>query len=440
MSHVALVNSLAYRQAMTCVCVAFVIGTLLSATQVLFDWFQEKDRLETNIIQVMRTLEKPASQALYTVDRSLAGIVVDGLMEYKTVYRAALVDEFGDVYAVKETLPPAGLLRDVFMTISDANPEFSITLEYGVKKRNVGHMDVSLDIYSEMFDFFERALMTFFSGMFRNFALALCLIAAFNLTLVKPLKRLIADITMLKPGSEHRHVGIPEHHEKTELGILAENANRIFSLYEENAQSLRAVERELLNQKSMLEKTVEERTTELREINEKLSLMSQTDALTGLANRRCFDNTLQSEWARARRTGQPLSLAMIDVDHFKVFNDTYGHPEGDACLQTVARVLSEQIRRSGDLVARYGGEEFALILPSTSEADAILLGEKIRNTIESMEIPNVLTSWHVLTVSIGVAALNVTGDQDIQALLEAADQRLYEAKRKGRNCVEPAAA
>ncbi len=121
MKRVALAKSLAYRQAITSVCVAFIIGLILSASQVVYDWFQEKDRLERNIIQVMSTLEKPASQALYTVDRSLAGIVVDGLFEYKTVYQARLVDEFGDIYASKEKPLPTGELRKIFLKVFKAN-------------------------------------------------------------------------------------------------------------------------------------------------------------------------------------------------------------------------------------------------------------------------------------------------------------------------------
>ena len=432
-----LVNSLAYRQALTSVFVAFIIGTTLSAAQVVFDWFQQKDHLQENIIQVMRTLEKPASQALYTVDRTLAGIVVKGLMEYKSVYRAALVDEFDDVYAKQEESPPTSLWRTLFMKVSDTDSEFSIPLVFGAAKRNVGHLDVSLDIYNEMFNFFERAIMTFLSGMLRNFTLAFCLIIAFNLTLVRPLRNLIADIAMLKPGGEKTSVGIPKTHEKTELGLLAENANRIFALYEENTRSLHAVENELRDQKQILERTVDQRTKELQKINKKLSMLSQVDPLTGAANRRCFDKTLSSEWDRAKRTGQPLALAMVDVDHFKAFNDTYGHLEGDECLKLISDILSEHTKRSGEMVARYGGEEFALILPSISMHEAVALVDSIRLKIASLKKPNQQATRKFLTVCAGVAAMVPTDGASPQTLIGRADQQLYLAKGKGRNRVEP---
>ena len=431
----ALVNSLAYRQALTSVFVAFIIGTLLSATQVMYDWFQEKDRLESTIIQVMRTLEEPGSQALYTVDRPLAQIVVDGLFEYKTVYRAALVDDFGDVYAEKANPAPSGTLRDLFLTVSDSRTEYSIPLDYGPLKRHVGHLNVSLDIFSEMFSFFDRAIITFLSGMFRNFTLALCLIAAFTLTLVRPLKKLIGEIAGLEPGGLQNQVSIPSRHERSELGQLAENANRIFSLYEDNARSLNAVEQELRRQQEVLEKTVEERTAELQKINKKLSQLSQTDPLTELANRRSFDQTLISEWARGERTGQSLALAMIDVDHFKRFNDRYGHPAGDECLKQLAKIFTDQIKRSGDLVVRYGGEEFALILPSTGTDEAVALCENLRVEVEKSRIISEDAPSGIITISIGVAAALPIRENAPQHLIAEADRQLYRAKRHGRNQV-----
>lgn len=433
MQRVSLIKSLAYRQALTSVLVAFVIGLVLSATQVVYDWFQEKDRLERNIIQVMSTLEKPASQALYTVDRSLAGIVVDGLFEYKTVYKARLVDEFNDVYASKEKVLPEGKLRDLFHRISKSESEFRIPLHFGETERNVGDMIVSLDVYIEMYDFFKRAIMTFISGMFRNFALALCLIVVFNTTLVKPLTKLVVDIAKLRPGGEKRKVAVPQGYEESELGVLSDNANRIFELYEENARSLREVEKELRNQKSVLEETVEERTADLRQMNEKLALLSQTDALTGVANRRCFDETLHKEWGRLGRSGITLVLAMIDIDYFKDYNDTYGHQKGDECLRSVADLLQANAKRSGDLVARYGGEEFALILPITEEHEAVELCDKIRSDLEALQIPHSKAPLGYLTLSVGIASSSSETVDSVQSLIQQADQHLYTAKRSGKN-------
>lgn len=160
------------------------------------------------------------------------------------------------------------------------------------------------------------------------------------------------------------------------------------------------------------------------------------DSLTGLANRGAFDMALQREWRRAHRQGQNLSLLMIDVDCFKQYNDTYGHPQGDACLRQIASTLVSGSRRSGDLVARYGGEEFVLILPATAAEGAEVVGQRILGAVRNLEIPHSASQvmGHV-TVSIGTAT---TAPQDGAApdvLLNSADAALYRAKNQGRNCL-----
>lgn len=163
---------------------------------------------------------------------------------------------------------------------------------------------------------------------------------------------------------------------------------------------------------------------------------SVTDGLTGLANRRALDEALEAEFRRARRTPAPLSLLLLDVDHFKLFNDAYGHLAGDQCLQQVASVIASQINRASDLAARYGGEEFAVVLPDTELSGALALAERIRIGICERDIPhrNSSAANHV-TVSVGVATLTEVGDGTWAELIHAADQHLYAAKSHGRNRV-----
>jgi diguanylate cyclase (GGDEF)-like protein len=187
-----------------------------------------------------------------------------------------------------------------------------------------------------------------------------------------------------------------------------------------------------------LEQRVAERTTELEEANRKLAELSITDGLTGLANRRRFDEVLDGEWLRAQRTGRPLALAVLDVDLFKLYNDRYGHQEGDACLKAVAEALRASLRRAGDLAARYGGEEFVVIAPDLDKASILILGEAIRRTVESLAIPHEHSPFGRVTASIGVAVLDPGDGQDAESLLRAADGALYDAKRGGRNRVEAA--
>lgn len=179
-----------------------------------------------------------------------------------------------------------------------------------------------------------------------------------------------------------------------------------------------------------------ERNDQLTRANALLEKLSSEDALTGLANRRAFDLRLEAEWARARRGGEPLSLLMMDIDFFKRYNDHYGHPAGDVCLQRVAAVLDAHARRPADLVARVGGEEFAVLLPGAGTAAAVQLAERMRQAVAAAEIPHAASgaAGHV-TASFGVASLVPDGGQPPQALLAAADAALYRAKEEGRNRV-----
>jgi diguanylate cyclase (GGDEF)-like protein/PAS domain S-box-containing protein len=163
-----------------------------------------------------------------------------------------------------------------------------------------------------------------------------------------------------------------------------------------------------------------------------LEQLATRDGLTGLANRRCFDDTLHGEWQRALRQQQPLSLLMVDVDNFKQYNDAYGHLGGDECLQRIARAVANEMR-ANDLVARYGGEEFAVILPNQSLKGAAIVAERIRCRVEQLRLPNLGSQPHVVTVSIGAATALASPDTDPSQLVATADSALYRAKHMGRN-------
>ncbi|WP_397449616.1 diguanylate cyclase [Pseudomonas sp. NA-150] len=167
-----------------------------------------------------------------------------------------------------------------------------------------------------------------------------------------------------------------------------------------------------------------------------LAELATTDGLTGLANRRKLDHVLKTEWARGLRSGKPMSLLMIDVDHFKAFNDRHGHHGGDETLRTVAQSIVGSIRRPGDLVARYGGEEFSVVLPETPLRGAQLIAENIRIAIEAL--PPFAGDPNPITVSIGIACQAQHSRESLSALVTAADKALYEAKHNGRNRVEHA--
>ncbi|ACN13472.1 signal transduction family protein (GGDEF domain protein) [Desulforapulum autotrophicum HRM2] len=181
---------------------------------------------------------------------------------------------------------------------------------------------------------------------------------------------------------------------------------------------------------------LEQKAQELAIVNNKLAELSVTDFLTGLANRRHFDEVLGTEWARAVRTFQPLTLIMIDVDHFKKFNDSYGHQAGDECLKKVASALVTNLCRAGDFVARYGGEEFSIISAGTDLAGARELAEKLRRAVQAMALMNEDSLFGIITISIGIGVCIPDRKQSASDLVCIADKALYEAKTRGRNRIE----
>lgn len=180
--------------------------------------------------------------------------------------------------------------------------------------------------------------------------------------------------------------------------------------------------------------------TERKQLEQTLLYLSNNDGLTKVANRRFFDQRLKLEWTVSKKNNSPLSLVMFDIDHFKLYNDTYGHPAGDTCLQNIAAFIKELIKQP-HVVARYGGEEFAVILCDTNEDQAIAIAEKLRIVIESLKIPHESSKTsNVVTISVGVATQGQSQYNSELELIEKADQALYQAKKHGRNRVESSSA
>lgn len=195
--------------------------------------------------------------------------------------------------------------------------------------------------------------------------------------------------------------------------------------------------RKEIKERNAREKELQETTRKLKEANKELEKMASLDGLTGLANRRLFDDLLEKEWKRARREGHQLGLIMVDIDHFKYYNDAYGHQAGDECLKKVAGKMSELLYRPGDTAARYGGEEFAAILPEADREGVGEVAERIRQGIKDLELEHKdspVSSY--VTVSIGAAYTESCQEAAAENLVEAADQALYSAKEDGRDNVK----
>jgi diguanylate cyclase (GGDEF)-like protein len=190
-----------------------------------------------------------------------------------------------------------------------------------------------------------------------------------------------------------------------------------------------------IDRRKARERELIEATNQLGDLNQILSKMSLLDSLTGIPNRRCFDESLEQEWKRAFRNGGHLTLMLCDIDYFKQYNDTYGHQRGDQCLQKIAQTLKTSLKRPGDLVARYGGEEFCIILPHTSALQASTIANQIRVAIKDLAIDHAGSQISpYVTISMGIASSEpALTRQSRESLLERADQALYVAKQHGRD-------
>ncbi len=216
------------------------------------------------------------------------------------------------------------------------------------------------------------------------------------------------------------------------LAELEKEKNQVNSLYKDleiDLAKCKLAEEQLTREKEKAE-----------QLAQSLLAISTLDGLTGIPNRRHFDSIIAREWNRASRTNTPLSLILCDIDHFKAYNDHYGHQKGDNVLVRIANLLQENARREGDLAARYGGEEFVVVLPATSVDNARMIAEQMRVAIEELSIPHKFSpSENIVTASFGVATLSPRPDQHLGELIAKADKAMYQAKQKGRNHVMVAA-
>jgi len=206
-----------------------------------------------------------------------------------------------------------------------------------------------------------------------------------------------------------------------------------------NQLTIRQLQKQLQEQNALLSEEIKERQraeAELQKANQELHRLATLDGLTQVANRRRFDDYLNLEWRRLQREQSPLSLILCDVDHFKLYNDTYGHLSGDFCLQEVAKAISNALKRPADVVARYGGEEFAIILPNTTIEGAIHVAELIQQNIQQLNIlHSTSTVSKYVTISQGISCVIPHQNLTPHHLIDVTDEALYAAKAKGRNCI-----
>lgn len=242
-----------------------------------------------------------------------------------------------------------------------------------------------------------------------------------------PVKKLTTASIEISSGNLDQSIQIFSRND--EIGILAKN----FDLMRDSICNYIT---ELRKSHDSLELKVQQRTLELQEANIKLEKLASTDGLTGITNYRHFEELFDQEWKRAIRSKNSISVIMIDVDFFKLYNDTYGHQVGDECLKKMANLFSETVKRPGDIVARYGGEEFIIILPDTNAKSALHISEKLRKGVESMRIEHKASNIsEFVTISLGCHTIKPGRNSESLISIRSADEALYLSKKMGRNRV-----
>lgn len=405
-------QSITTRQAVLTFIVALIISIIGGGVELAQDARLARAEIEQQTNRLMQVAGGTAAEAAFQLNTELAEQVIQGLFVGEVVRRAVLRDDFGRIMAADEVAmdgEPGPLVTWLFGDITD----YFISLDYDMFGAGptdpVGELEVQLSLYAIGQDFLDRSVRTFVLGMLKAFVIAALVVAGFHVLITRPLLKIYTAILAVDPQQPGEWPRPKLHsHQRDELGMLVKALHELLSAFQAG-----------LDQR------------------DELHQISTIDGLTGIANRRRFDEFLERHWLEGRRTSAHLAVIFIDIDYFKAFNDNYGHAVGDDCLREVSRALSRALPRATDLVARYGGEEFVCVLPHTDMEGALAVARNIQAAIRALAIVHEYSGINdYVTVSMGVASAvpgEKKGGQD--DLLAAADRRLYHAKQTGRNTI-----
>ena len=404
---------------------ALLVGIILSFIQIFLDYRGGKQDIATEIKEVI-ALVKPASEiAIYVVDDMLTHQIASGLLENQSIIRVIITDKLAGVLTDVSKPVVSGHFNWLTPLLFDDLVQVSVPLfDINLPKVQNGELLVLLDLHYHSEKFLRRAFVVLISGFIRNSILALICIVIFYRLLTKPLAKLTGDIIAFDPKHPNiKQVSTPIGHEKDELGALVKAFN-----YAQTSLSWSHLKLKANNQ--LLEIRVRARTRDLYQAKKNAEKMARTDPLTGLNNRRAFFELAKPIDKAADRYGRRYSVLMIDIDHFKKVNDSFGHAMGDQVIKSIAAAM-QQIIRTTDIPGRLGGEEFAIIVTDTPAQEVTNLAERLRLSIANSK--NLIGDIAIeVTISVGIAAFKAGGDS-LEAVMNKADQALYLAKSKGRN-------
>ncbi len=411
-------------------CLIFTLFTVTVRTWSA--WHANLAAMTDELSLIDQVFQRTLSKAIWDMDRESLQTQLDSVAQVAAVGRVELTilraGRTPEIMERRRPLQPASHLAPTLQRML-------VYVPYEGVEETVGELILEGD---------ERVLWQRLSGevasiivtqIIQSLLLAGLIMWMFNRSVTVHVQHIARHLEQLSPANL-KHILRLERSTKRrdELTLLESGVNDLQDKLSDYLDRQKRDEQELAARSDQLAELVEERTAELREANKRLEELTRSDPLTGLANRRHFDELKEVEFRRAQRLGQPLSVLMCDVDFFKRYNDTYGHALGDQCLQAVAGTLKSVFARAGELVARMGGEEFAVLLPGCDANNARKAAERLRQAMATlaMKHANSPVAAHV-TLSIGVAQFDPETTDRFDQLLQRADQALYRAKSQGRD-------
>ncbi|SDM26959.1 diguanylate cyclase (GGDEF) domain-containing protein [Franzmannia pantelleriensis] len=400
-------RSLTAKQAGLTLLIAIFLSIIAGALELASDVRTLRDEVREQTAYSLQLVNGTAAEAAFQLNPDLAAQVIDGLFAAGNVQQVVIRDDFERVMASRELnrdSQTGWLIERLFGDILHYRASLDYDLGQGSPASHVGEIELRLAMDSLGSAFVERSRVVFLLSVIKAFAIAALVVAVFHVFITRPLLKVhtaIAATDPRRPGDWPKPA--LGHHHNDELGELVESLDELLNAFQRGLE-----QRDQLHQ------------------------ISTRDGLTGIANRRCFDDVYAASWEKSRIEGTPLAVIFLDVDHFKTYNDQFGHAVGDDTLRALASALAEVVTRPGDLVARYGGEEFVCMLANTDLEAAQRVAERIRQAIHALALPH--PEAERVTASIGIAsAMPVEGTLDREQLLALADQRLYRAKHAGRD-------
>jgi len=394
--------------------------------QLYNDYISDVKRIENIQYDVLFSHSESLELALWSMDLQSIDSQIEGILNVGTINNIRIITTEGDTW-----------------NKGDNKQDYKIENSIELKHRYLDKKDIPLGsviIQSDLFVVYqhllEKALVIFISNGIKTFLVAVFIVFLVKSMITTPLSTIANYFKKYTPlKMKDLQVDMANYSRSGDFDEIDQVVESINVMNLETNNSYGKINQLLVEKNEVtkaLEKTIIERTEELEHLLE----LSLTDGLTGVANRRKFDQELKNEWRRAKRDGTSLSLILLDIDEFKPYNDNYGHPSGDDVLRTVSAAMNSIIQRATDHFCRYGGEEFVLLIANSSTEEALLMAEKLRACVELQALPHKYSSTGtVVTISLGLANFTPAEGHAEHDLLKAADVALYAAKDAGRNCV-----